>query len=209
VVGVVGDVKSRGLDAETPDQVYLPYAQGPPLWMVLVVRTASDPATLAGAVTRAVHAVDPEQPVYNVRTMDAVLASAWSTKGFAALLLGLLAAVALLMAAVGTYGVMAHAVARRTHELAIRVALGAQAGDMVRLVLGRGLRLVAAGVGLGLAAAAGLTRLLSSLLFGVAATDPTTFGATAALLCLTALVASGLPAVQAARVDPMLTLRSE
>jgi putative ABC transport system permease protein len=209
VVGVVGDVKSRGLDAETPDQVYLPYAQGPPLWMVLVVRTASDPATLAGAVTRAVHAVDPEQPVYNVRTMDAVLVSAWSTKGFAALLLGLLAAVALLMAAVGTYGVMAHAVARRTHELAIRVALGAQAGDMVRLVLGRGLRLVAAGVGLGLAAAAGLTRLLSSLLFGVAATDPTTFGATAALLCLTALVASGLPAVQAARVDPMLTLRSE
>jgi putative ABC transport system permease protein len=209
VVGVVGDVKARGLDAPVPDQVYLPYGQGTPLWMVLVVRTASDPAALASALTRTVHLVDPEQPVYNVRTMDAVLASASSSRSFAALLLGLLAAVALLMAALGTYGVVAYTVAQRARELAVRMALGARGADVVRLVLGRSLRLVAGGVGLGVVASMGLTRLLSSLLFGVAAHDPTTFAATAALLALMALVASYLPGRQAARVDPMVSLRRE
>ena len=177
--------------------------------MTLLVRAASDPQNLTAAVRSQVLQVDAGQPIANVRTLEQFLSEVSAQPRFNTTLLGVFALLALGLATVGVYGVVSYTVAQRTHELGIRVALGAQRRDILRLVLGHGLLLVLAGVGLGVAAAFMLTRFLSSLLFGVAATDPLTFVLTPLLLAAVALAASFIPARRATRVDPLVALRYE
>ncbi|HKP14391.1 MAG TPA: ABC transporter permease, partial [Blastocatellia bacterium] len=208
VVGVVNDVRQLDLTSEPRLQMYLPYVQFQ--WFVprqLVVKTDVEPASLAAAVSKAVWELDKDQPVSDVRTMEEVLSNSIARQRFSTLLLGIFAALALLLAAVGIYGVMSYAVAQRTREIGIRMALGAQAGGVVRLVIGQGLKLASAGVVLGLAGALLLTRLMSSLLFGVSATDPLTLATISLVLVGVALLASYIPARRAAKVDPLTALR--
>ncbi len=209
VVGVVGDVRERGLDREAVPTLYVAHSQVPLRSMHVVARTAADPLALAAAVRREVTALDAAIPVANVRTLDALVAESVSARRFYMLLLGVFAAAALVLAAIGVFGVMSYSVARRTREIGVRMALGAHAGRMLRLVLREALGLAALGVALGVAGALALTRLLSGLLYGVTATDPLTFVAVAATLSAVALLASYLPARRATRVDPMVALRSE
>ena len=214
VVGVVGDVKRQGLEAETEPGYFTPHLQPPAGrhlhsgWN-LVVRTASDPMSLAAAVQREVWAVDKDQPVTNIQTLEQVISDSIAPLRFRTLLLGLFAVVALVLATVGIYGVMAYAVMQRTHEIGIRMALGAQQRDVLKLVIGQGMRLALIGIALGLLAASALTRLVKSLLFGVSATDPVTFVIVATLLAGMALLACWLPARRATKVDPMIALRCE
>jgi putative ABC transport system permease protein len=177
--------------------------------MEVVVRTATDPLSLVNAVRSSVEAVDPDQPVYAVRTMAQYLAESVASRRTTVLLLGAFASLALILAAVGIYGVMAYAVVQRTHEIGVRMALGAARSDVLKLVVRSGLSLALAGVAVGLIAALGLTRLMSSLLFGVRPTDPLTLGGVALLLTGVALVASYVPARRATRVDPTVALRYE
>ncbi len=209
IVGIVGDVKQAGLDQATPAQTYEPLWQAPTPFMTLVVRSDAPPATLSAAIRGEVLKLDKEQPVSNIKTMEQVLAASVSQQRFSMLLLAVFAVVALTLAAVGLYGVMAYSVTQRTHELGIRMALGASSRDVLRLVMGHGLLLATTGVVIGLAAAFFLTRLMESLLFGVTATDPLTFVAIAALQMLVALAASFVPARRALKVDPMIALRYE
>jgi len=220
VVGIAGDVRHFGLGSATRPELYFPYAQAPALqwtWlersMTLVVRVAGEgeaaAAGLSAGVRGAVAAVDRDLPVYRVATMGEVRARSLAGERVYMLLLSLFAALALLLAAVGVYGVIAFAVTRRTREIGIRIALGAREGRVLGLVLGQGMAPVAAGAVLGLAAAAGLTRLLSRLLYGVAPVDPGTFAAAALLLAGVAFAASWLPARRAARIDPVVALRME
>jgi predicted permease len=208
VVGVVNDVRQFDLTAEPRLQMYLPYVQFE--WFVprqLVLKTAVEPSSLTAAVRSAVWEVDKEQPVSDIRTMEEVLSESIARQRFSTMLLGIFAALALALAAVGIYGVMSYAVAQRTREIGIRMALGAQAGSVVRLVVGQGLKLVSAGVLLGLAGSLLLTRLMSSLLFGVSATDPLTLFTISLVLVGVALLASYIPARRAAKVDPLIALR--
>jgi putative ABC transport system permease protein len=209
VVGVVGDVKAQGLDAEASAMMYVPYKQAPRPYMTLVARTASDPQNSIQAISKAIYSLDKEQAITNVRTMEQTLADSISGRRFNMMLLIVFAALALVLAAVGVYGVMNYAVALRRRELGIRIALGAQAGDVLRLVLGQGLMLTLAGIGAGLAAAYGLTRLMASLLYGVTATDFLTFFIVSGTLVAVGLLASYLPARRATKVDPMIALRAE
>jgi putative ABC transport system permease protein len=209
IVGVVGDVRQYGLDAEPKTQVYMPHQQAAIGYVTLVVRARSDAAALAPTVRQAVHAVDREQPIYNVRTMEDVLATSMASRRLAMFLLGAFAALALALAAVGIYGVMSYSVAQRTHEIGVRMALGARRGDVLRLVVGQGMATALVGLALGVAGSLAAMRLMSSLLFGVSANDPATFGGVAALLAAVALVASWVPARRASRVDPMIALRTE
>jgi putative ABC transport system permease protein len=218
IVGVVAHVKNYGLDSPGPVQAELYRARDQvpdrfqPLLadrVSLVVRTAGDPAAMAPAVRRAVQEVDPNQPVYNVNTMEQVLSDSVASQRLSMLLLSIFAAVAMTLAAVGIYGVMSYTVAQRTHEIGVRMALGAQEGDVLRMVVGQGLKLVLAGVLIGLAAALALTRLMSSLLFGVSATDPATLVAISLLLVGVAVLASYIPARRATKVDPLIALRYE
>ncbi|HEX8144775.1 MAG TPA: ABC transporter permease [Pyrinomonadaceae bacterium] len=209
VVGVVGDVRQNSLDVETPLAVYLPYQQFPYAGMTLVVRTASDPQTMASVARREVQTIDQSLPVSNVRSMEEVVSNSVSQRRFSMTLLGLFATVALLLAAVGIYGVMAYSVAERVHEIGIRIALGAQGRDILRLIVGQGMILTLAGVALGLAGAFLLTRLMSSLIYGVSATDPLTFAGVSLSLSAVALLACYIPARRATRVDPMEALRYE
>jgi putative ABC transport system permease protein len=172
-------------------------------------RGVTGPAAAAGAVRAAIRAVDPDLPVSKVRTMEALLDGSSANSRATALLLGTFAAMALGLAAIGIYGVISHSVGRRTHELGIRMALGAGRGDLLRLVLGEGLRLAAAGLAIGLAGAFAATRLLSALLFEVRAGDPLVFAGVAALLALVALAAVSVPAARAMRVAPIIALRHE
>jgi putative ABC transport system permease protein len=209
VVGVVSDVKTNGVDQKTPLQAYLPLAQRPANSVALVVRASGNPLSLATAAERAVHEVDKDLPVSDVRSMDQLMSGAIARQRLTlALLLGF-GLLALVLAAVGIYGVISYSVSLRTHEFGVRMALGACAGDVLRLVVGQGLRLTLAGVALGLLCAFGLTRWMESLLFGVRATDPLTFAAIPALLTCVALLACYLPARRAAKVDPMVALRYE
>jgi putative ABC transport system permease protein len=207
IVGVVGDVKQERLSRPSSPEIYLHYLQFPTRGMNLVVRTGDDPQALIGSIRGALREIDPNQPIYSVRTMEERLSRSVTSQRFSALLLGVFAGAALLLAGVGIYGVVAYSVTERTHELGIRIALGAQPRDIFRLVVGQGLILILIGVGIGLAAAFALTRLMSGLLYGISPTDPTTFITISLLLAAVALLASYIPARRATKVDPMLSLR--
>lgn len=209
IVGVVGDVKSRGLDSDSSTMMYLPYKQAPRPFMSFVVRTASKPETLIQPVSKAIYSIDKEQALTDVQTMEQVLRASLSGRRFNMTLLLTFAAVALLLAAVGVYGVMNYTVTLRRRELGIRMALGAAKMDVLRLVLGQGLTLTLIGVGAGLIAAYALTRLMASLLYGVTATDYLTFGSVSAMLIAVGLAASYVPARRATKVNPTIALRAE
>jgi putative ABC transport system permease protein len=209
VVGVVGDVKQYGLDTSGTMQLYFPQAQRPTAFMTLVARTESDPASMVAPVRNEILAVDAGQAAFDIATLEQVLAESIARRRFAMLLLGAFALVALVLASVGTYGVISHAVTQRTREIGVRMALGAQPGDVLRLVVGEGAVLALTGVAVGAVGALAATRLLSSLLFEVSATDPATFVGTALLLMGIGVVACYIPARRAARVDPTVALRYE
>ena len=209
VVGVVGDVKD-GLDVLDPTAtLYVPLAQQPTPYMSLVVRTSSPPSTLVSAVSGAVHEVDRQQPALDVITMDEMVTNSLSHQRFNMLLLSAFSGLALLLAAIGIYSVLAYSVRRRMREIGVRMALGAQRGDILHMILGQGTKLALIGTGIGVAAAFGLTRLMASQLFGVTATDPVTFLSVATLIVLVALAACYIPARRATKVDPMVALRYE
>lgn len=209
IVGVVGDVRAAGLDAPVYPTIYYPEAQEPSSALMMVARTASAPAGLAPAARAAVRTLDPELPVSDVATLDERLVRSTSGRRYPMLLLAVFAALAVVLAAVGIYGVLSYAVAERRREFGVRIALGASTRDVLTMVLGGGLRLALLGVCLGALGAAVASRALRGLLYGVSATDPATFAAVSALLVLVALLAVALPALRATRVDPMSVLRSE
>jgi putative ABC transport system permease protein len=205
----VRDVKYGGLDDDPSSLVYIPHRQDSWSSLTMIVRTAGDPAAATTAVRQAFRSVDKETPISNVQTLQKVLADSTARQRFGAWLLGLFAALALSLAGVGIYGVMSYSVTQRTQEIGVRMALGAGTGDVLKLVLRRGLTLTLPGIALGLLAAFALTRLMKSLLFSVSATDPLTFAVIALMLTVVALVACWIPARRAARVDPLLALRRE
>ncbi len=210
VIGVVKDVRQFELNADPKPQMYLTYRQfGFFDARDLVVKTDVDPASMASTVRKAVWEIDKDQPVSNIRTMETILADSIARQRFSMLLLAIFASVALVLAAVGIYGVMSYSVAQRTHEIGIRMALGAQTTAVLKLAVGYGVKLVVAGIAIGLVAAFALTRVMSTLLFGVTATDPTTFTLISLLLVAVAAIASYIPARRATRVNPIIALRYE
>jgi len=209
IVGVVSDVKHFGLDREAQPEMYAPFEQYVIDVMPMVIRVKGDPASLAAAVREQARAVDPTVAVAAVAPMRELLSDSLAERRFTMLLLGAFAAVATLLASAGVYGVMAYGVTSRAREIGVRLALGAQRGDVLWLVLKRGLKLASAGVAIGLLASLALTRLIKGLLFGVSATDPLTFAVIAILLIAVALLACWIPARRAAKVDPMIALRCE
>ena len=209
IVGIVGDMRRTGFDRPVRPETFLPESQDPDNSLTIVARTAGDPAALAGALRNEVWAIDKDQSVYEIKTMEQTLSEMLSQRRFNTLLLGIFAAVALTLAAVGIYGVMSYSVSQRTHEIGIRMALGAQTRDVLSLVVRQGMILAVAGVGVGLLASFGLTRVMSTLLYGVSATDPLTFLVIPVVLTGVALTACFVPARRATKVDPMLALRYE
>jgi putative ABC transport system permease protein len=208
VIGVVKDVRQYELGIEPKPQMYLPHAQNEFFdARALVVRTTVDPLSLAATVRRTVWEIDKDQPVSDISSMEQVVSESVARQRFSMLLLGVFAGLALILAAVGIYGVMSYAVAQRTREIGIRMALGAQRSDVFKLTVGEGLRLVSVGVVIGLAAAFVLTRVMASLLFGVSPTDSTTFITISVVLISVAALASYIPALRATKVDPMFALR--
>ncbi len=177
--------------------------------VAVVLRTAGDPAAVMGPVRRAVEQIDSREVIYGVATMDEVIAGSLAARRLAMILLGIFAALALVLSCVGIYGVISYVVGQRTHEIGVRMALGAQRRDVMRLVLGEGAKMALVGVAASIAAALGLTHLMANELFGVTAQDPLTFAAVAVVLTLVALLACYLPARRAVRVDPMVALRYE
>ncbi|HEV2490658.1 MAG TPA: ABC transporter permease [Candidatus Acidoferrales bacterium] len=209
IVGVVGHVHYHSLEAPSRAELYWPEDQRPYNTMSLAIRTGQDPLALMQAAKEQVLSVDPDQPVYQVRTISQ-LKSEWVSRRFLTLLLvGLFAAFALVLAAIGIFGVMAHSVTRRTHEIGIRLALGANPRDVMRMILGQGAVLTGIGLAIGVIASLALTRLMGAILYGVSAYDPVTFGGVAVVLTLVALIACYVPARRAMRVDPMVALRYE
>ena len=210
IAGVAKDVRQFGLDAASKPQMYLPYEQAAFFEPNdLVISTNVEPLSLAATVRKAVWEVDKDQPVSDIRTMEDILSESIARQRFSMLLFGIFAVVALVLAAVGIYGVMSYSVAQRTREIGLRMALGAKASDVLKMVVGQGLKLVLIGIVVGLAAAFILTRVMTSLLFGVSATDPVTFIAISLVLIGVAVLASFIPARRATKVDPMVALRAE
>jgi putative ABC transport system permease protein len=209
IVGVVGDIKHSGLDTESGAQMYLPYPQQPWNFMSLVVRAQSDPTKMAGAVRHEISALDTNQSAYDVKTMQQVVSESVSQPRLYTVLLGVFAAVAMLLAAVGIYGVMNYLVTQRIHEIGIRMALGAQASHIFKMIVGQGMLLVLIGVVAGLVAAFLLTRIMESLLFGVSARDLATFMGIPIVLAVVAFLSIYVPARRAMRVNPMVALRQE
>ena len=209
IVGVVSSVKSDGFDAPAMPHVYFPLLQNPGVTAAIYLRTSTDPGTLGDAIRGEVQSVDPGIPVFAVRTLNEVVAKSLADRRFALTILAVFAGVALLLASIGIYGVMAYTFSQRTHEIGVRVALGAQRADILRMALGEGMLLVAIGLGIGLIGAAIVTRFLRSMLFSVTATDPLTFASIAFLLAAVALFACFIPAQRATQVDPLVALRED
>jgi putative ABC transport system permease protein len=218
IVGIVGDVKLLGMDAAPSSAtIYLPASQPSgssvadwhPYPMQLALRTQSQPSSLVSAATAAIHSIDNDQPVTDIMTMDDVVDSSLSQRRFSMLLLAAFAVLALLLAAVGIYSVLAFAVRRRVREIGIRVALGAEMKDILRLVITEGMKPALVGLLLGVAGALALGRVIASFIYGIAAYDPLTFAAVASLLAAVALLASIIPAYRAARIEPTRALREE
>jgi putative ABC transport system permease protein len=209
VIGVVSDVAQKGLDKKPPMQIYLPESQSPTSFMTLVVRTGSDPAGMTPAIRNEILAIDKDQAVYQIATMEQLLADSISLRRFSMMLLIAFAGVAVTLAAVGIYGVISYSVTQRTREIGVRMALGAGRNDILKLVVAQGMILTVTGIGIGLAGAFGLTRAITSLLFGVSATDPLTFAVISVVLAGVALGACFVPAWRATKVDPMIALRYE
>jgi putative ABC transport system permease protein len=205
IIGVVGNVKHFGLDTTPTLDIY-----GSGFWTrYLIVRASGDPLPLAAAVQNEIHSIDKTLPIAKIKTMERRLAESVAPRRFSMSLLLLFAAMGLLLSAVGIYGVMSFSVAQRTNEIGVRMALGAQKSDVFKLVIGRGMLLTLTGLAIGLVGAAGLTRLMSSLLFGVSANDPLTFSAAPVVLGVVSLLACYLPARRATKVDPLQALRQE
>jgi putative ABC transport system permease protein len=209
IIGVVGNVRHRRLNAEQDPEFYIPHAQVPFDSMTLVVKSDGDPRGLAGAIENEVKAIDKDLPVFTVKTLEDYVSASVAQPRFNTLLLAIFAGLALVLTAVGLYGVMSYSVAQRTHEIGIRMALGAQTSDVLKLVVGQGMILTLIGVVIGIVAAFALTRLIASLLYGVSATDPVTFAIVSAVLATVALLACYIPARRATKVDPMIALRYE
>jgi putative ABC transport system permease protein len=209
IVGVVGDVQDAGLDAPSIPQFYRPMAQDASDFVQIVLRTAGDPGQMTRAAVAAIHSLDPDRPVLYIRTMEQRIAQTMSQPRFETLVVGFFAVTALLLAAVGIFGVVAHSTAQRTREIGIRMALGAGHGRVIRHVVLGGLRPVAAGAAIGIAGALGAGRMLASVLFHVKPTDPATFAAIAGVLAVVGMGACSIPAMRAARIDPASALRSE
>ena len=211
IVGVVRHIQSRRLDATSGVQVYLPFYQDPTAYnMSLVVRTSQpDPLLLSGTLRSVIQSLDNNQPVYDVYSLRQIVGDSMAQRRFSMLLMGLFASVALVLAAVGIYGVMSYSVAQRTHEIGIRIAVGAQTSDVLKLVIRHGMKLTFIGLAIGLTAALGLTRLLETLLFGISASDWVTYAEIATLLTAVAFLACYVPARRASQVDPMIALRQE
>ena len=210
IVGVVNHVKHYGVDQDSRVEMYLPYMQSAIPSFTLVVRTTGDPASLTSAVRQAVQSVDPDVPIYQARTLESIVSDRVARRRLAAVLISVFGSLALVLAAVGIYGVMSYAVTQRTHELGIRMALGAQQGDIFKLVIGHGMIRAAMGMALGLGIAYfGLSRLVAAVLFQVTATDPPTYAASPLVLLLVALLACWIPARRATHVDPVVALRHE
>ena len=209
IVGVVGDVHGADLSAAPWPTVYWPYPELVYSQMTVVVRTETNPLALVSAARQTVESMDKDEPISNIATMDQLISDSVARSRFTAVLLAVFAALAMVLAGIGIYGVMAYATAQRRNEIGIRMALGAQRGDILRLVLGQGVKLALLGVVIGVAGGLALTRFLQSLLFNISASDPLTFGGVAVLLTLVALAACYIPARRAMRVDPMTALRYE
>jgi putative ABC transport system permease protein len=209
VIGVVADVKLEGIDRETPLQTYLPITQEPSRSVAVVARTSSNPLAIAAIVEQTIRSIDNDLPVFNTRSMDQLMGNAIGQQRLLMVLLAGFALLALTLAAVGIYGVMSYTVTQRTHEIGIRMAMGARPRDVLLMIVGQGMMLTVAGATIGLAAALGLTRLMSSMLFGVSATDPATFAVLTLILAVVAFFACYLPARRATRVDPLIALRYE
>ena len=207
IIGVVGSVRRHGLEREPSPEVYLSYQQTPWPYMSLVARTKAAPASVALSIQHALYALDPTQPVFDIKTMEERLDDSVAQRRFNMLLLGLFAALALILASIGIYGVISYSVTQRTREIGLRLALGAQRSDVLRLVIKQGLRLTLLGIGSGVIAALALDRLMSSLLYGVSAHDPFTFLTTVLIIGAVALMACWLPARRASRLDPLIALR--
>jgi putative ABC transport system permease protein len=209
IVGVVGDIKNGGIDRTTGTELYFPFTQVPQRTSNLVIRTQGDPMAIANTVRAEIRNLDRALPIANLRTMDEVMNTARSRPRFLTLLLTLFSSLALTLAALGIYGVISYSVAQRTNEIGIRMALGAQSADVLRLVGASGVRLAAAGILIGAIGALALTRTMSGLLFGVSSIDPATFLLMAGALAIVTLVACYIPARRAAKVDPLIALRYE
>jgi predicted permease len=209
VVGVVADIRHRALDDKVWPELFFPFEQSPSPWITVLVRGAGDPSALAAPIRRVAQAIDPGQPLFDVELLERRVSESLAERRERATVLGSFAALALLIAVVGIYGVMSYSVARRTHEIGLRMALGAGRSDVLRMVVGSGLRMAAFGMAIGLAGALLVTRVLRTFLYGIEPTDRTTFCLVCAILGAAAVFASYLPARRAATVDPMAALRRE
>jgi putative ABC transport system permease protein len=209
IVGIVGDTKQYGLDKKTPAQVYEPLAQQPFTFLTFVVKTSGSPMALAHSVEQRIQKVDPEQPMTMIRPLQQILDQSIADWRTGMMLLSVFGAIALLMAATGLYGVMAYSVTQRTREIGLRMALGAERARVLKLVIGQGMILTAAGLALGLAGSIALTRLLVDFLFETSATDPAIFAGISLMLAGISLLACYIPAWRAAKVDPVVALRHE
>jgi putative ABC transport system permease protein len=209
IVGVLADTKMYGLANPARLEVYVPFRQMAANEMVLLVKSGVEPAALVSAIRGVVVSIDKEQPIFGIATMQEVVNASVSTRRITLILLGLFSGLALVLASIGIYGVVSYSVAQRAREIGIRMALGAQRGDVLRLVLAQGGRISLAGIAIGSAASAGLTWLMAELLYSVSAVDPATFIAVAFVLAAIAMLASYIPARRALRVDPLVALRNE
>jgi putative ABC transport system permease protein len=209
IVGVVANAKHFQLNETTLDQVYIPYTQRPLIFTEIVVRTAADPMGAANAVRSAIWRVDRDQPVWRVRPVTQSIEGALGARKFTMRLLGAFAVIAVILAIIGVYGVMSYAVARRTQEMGIRMALGARAPQVVGMVLRQGMRTIGIALALGLIVSLGATRILETQLYGVSRIDPVTFAVVPLVLAIVALAACYVPARRASRVDPVIALRAE